>query len=81
VAVTDTTGRFELSDVPSGEYEIVAWHEDWGVASQEGSFDVLTEKRVERPVFTPPRTGEKSVKLGPNGTAIVSFAIGKGNHL
>src|SRR5207253_8995589 len=26
-AVTDESGKFELSDVPLGEYEIVAWHE------------------------------------------------------
>ena len=26
-AVTDESGRFELTDVPPGQYEIVAWHE------------------------------------------------------
>jgi hypothetical protein len=26
-AVTDQNGRFELTDVPPGDYEIVAWHE------------------------------------------------------
>src|SRR5262249_36506421 len=26
---TDTTGRFTLSRVPPGEYEVVCWHPDW----------------------------------------------------
>jgi hypothetical protein len=74
-AVTNEAGKFELSDVPPGKYEIVAWHEGWGVARQEGSFDVLTEKRVQRPVFTEPRTWEKSVSVEPNGAAVVNFVI------
>src|SRR6266480_6763255 len=65
-AVTDESGKFELSNVPPGEYQIVAWHEGWGVVRQEGSFDVLTEKRVERPVFTQPRTWEKNVSVVPS---------------
>ncbi len=73
--VTDESGKFELSNVPPGAYQIVAWHEGWGVARQEGAFDVLTEKRVERPVFTQPRTWEKSVNVAPNGTAGVNFVI------
>jgi hypothetical protein len=74
-AVTNEAGKFELSDVPPGKYEIVAWHEGWGVVRQEGSFDVLTEKRVQRPIFTEPRTWEKSVSVDPNGTAAVNFVI------
>jgi hypothetical protein len=74
-AVTNEAGKFELSDVPPGKYEIVAWHEGWGVIRQEGAFDVLTEKRVQRPIFTEPRTWEKSVSVDPNGTAVVNFVI------
>ena len=74
-AVSDESGKFELSGVPPGEYEIVAWHEGWGVARNEGSFDVLTEKRVERPIFTPPRTWEKKVRVMPNSEAVVNFVI------
>ena len=76
-SVTDESGHFELSDVPPGDYEIVAWHEGWGVARQEGSFDVLTERRVDRPVFTPPRTWEKKVTVLSNASAVVNFAIGE----
>ena len=76
-AVTDEAGRFELTNVPAGEYQLVAWHEGWGIARQEGSFDVLTERRVERPVFTPARTWEKKVSVGSNGHATVNFVIGE----
>jgi len=74
-AVTDATGKFALSDVPPGKYQIVAWHEGWGVVRQEGAFDVLTEKRVSRPIFSEPRTWEKNVSLEPDGTVVVNFEI------
>ena len=74
-AVTNETGRFELTDVPAGTYEIVAWHEGWKVARREGSFDVLTERRVERPVFAAPRTWEKTVTVQAGSEASVNFVI------
>jgi hypothetical protein len=76
-AVTDESGKFELSNVPAGEYTLVAWHESWTVARQEASFDVLTERRVDRPVFTPPRTWEQKVNVEPHRDATVSFVIGQ----
>jgi len=76
-AVTDENGKFELSNVPPGAYTVVAWHESWKVAGREASFDVLTEKKVERPVFTPPRTWEKTVNVNSNGATSVPFLIGE----
>lgn len=73
--VTDENGKFELSDVPAGQYEIVAWHEGWGVARQEVAFDVLTERRVQRPIFTEPKTLEKNVTVNAGATAVVNFTL------
>jgi hypothetical protein len=73
--VTDESGKFELTDVPPGEYEIVAWHEGWKVMRQEASFDVLTERRIQRPVFSDPRTWEEKVTVAKDGTAVVNFVL------
>ena len=73
--VTDESGKFELTDVPPGEYEIVAWHEGWKVVRQEATFDVLTERRIQRPVFSDPKTWEKRVTVDKNEAAVVNFVI------
>src|SRR5438105_4685687 len=39
-AVTDEDGKFELTDVPPGNYKIVAWHEGWRVLGRETALDV-----------------------------------------
>ena len=74
-AVTKQDGKFELTNVPPGSYEIVAWHEGWGVAKHASSFDVLTENKVERPIFTEPRIWEKKVVVSANDTATANFTI------
>jgi hypothetical protein len=73
--VTDESGKFELADIPPGTYEIEAWHEGWGVMRQEASFDVLTERKVGRPVFSDPRTWDRKVQVKPDETSVVNFVI------
>jgi Polysaccharide lyase family 4, domain II len=76
-AVTDESGSFELTDVPPGKYEIVAWHEGWKLDREEAAFDVLTERKVKRPIFSDPKTWEKQVTVGPDATVVVNFALGE----
>ncbi len=34
-AVTDSDGRFEIKDLPAGQYKLMAWHERYGEQQQE----------------------------------------------
>jgi hypothetical protein len=74
-AVTDESGQFEFTDVPPGTYQIVAWHEGWGREGKEQVYDVLTQHKVDRPLFTEPKTWEKSVTVAEHGKSTVNFAI------
>jgi hypothetical protein len=78
-AVTDESGHFELADVPPGTYQIVAWHEGWTLMGKEQAYDVLTERKVERPVFGEAKTWEKSVTVSANQTSSVEFVIATKN--
>jgi len=74
-AVTDESGQFEFTDVPPGTYQIVAWHEGWGVVGREHAYDVLTERKVERPLFTEPKILEKSVTVTASQVSAVNFVV------
>ena len=74
-AVTDQNGRFELADIPPGNYEIVAWHEGWHMLGRENAIDVFSQKAIQRPVFSEPRTWERSISVLAGDTALVNFVI------
>jgi hypothetical protein len=76
-AVTDSDGNFSLTDVPPGQYEIVAWHEGWRVVGESALYDIATQARVKRPVFSDPLIWSKAVTVSPRGTAQVDFTLGE----
>jgi len=74
-AVTDESGQFEFTDVPPGNYQIVAWHEGWNFAGKQQVYDVLSQRKVNRPVFSEPKIWEKSVTVSGSKTSQVNFVI------
>jgi hypothetical protein len=76
-AVTDESGNFELTNVPPGNYEIVAWHEGWRVVGESPVYDLATQVRVKRPVFSDPIMWSKSVTVPARANTEVDFTLGE----
>jgi hypothetical protein len=74
-AVTDQDGNFELANVPPGDYEIVAWHEGWRVVGESPLYDIATQLRVKRPVFSDPVMWSKPVKVVAREAVEVDFTL------
>lgn len=75
--VTDADGNFELGQVPPGKYEIVAWHEGWRVVGESPVYDIATQVRVNRPVFSEPVVWSKPVVVAAHQSAEVTFTLGE----
>ena len=76
-AVTDAEGKFEMTDVPPGQYEIVAWHEGWRVVGESPLYGVMTQVRVKRPVFSEPMIWNRRVMVTAGANAEVQFTLGE----
>jgi hypothetical protein len=49
-AVTDNEGRFELKDVPPGEYKLICWHASWMPRLLRDPGGAVTEVQYARPI-------------------------------
>jgi hypothetical protein len=78
-AVTDQEGNFTITQVPPGTYEIVAWHEGWKVVGESDVYDVMTQLRVKRPVFSAPVNSSKHVTVPARDTVEMTFTLSERN--
>jgi hypothetical protein len=69
---TDTLGRFELTGVPPGEYEIVAWLKNWTIASHDR--DPETGK-ILRLNSEPPITAAARVRVVEGSPANIELGL------
>jgi len=76
-AVTGADGNFELTNVPPGQYQIEAWHEGWRVVGETPLYDVMTQVRVKRPLFSAPVVWSKPVTVPAHQTVTVDFTLGE----
>jgi hypothetical protein len=71
--LTDYDGRFTLTGVPEGDYELVCWMPNWNVERFERDPEML---HVSRVFFMPPMEKSSTVKVKRDGVVYVEFLAG-----
>jgi hypothetical protein len=69
---TGADGRFELPQVPPGEYEVVCWLPNWHEADHERDPETSLITRLH---FRPPVERVQPVRVGSGATAEVTFTL------
>src|SRR5690606_2719208 len=65
-AVSDAEGRFRISDVPPGRYQLRGWHEGWRAQGTEAG----------RPRYSSPIVLTRSVSVSPRQETSSDFELG-----
>lgn len=71
-ARTDTRGRFSLTQVPTGDYELVCWHPDWRIAERELDGDTSLPCRM---TYRPSLEKARRISVRSGETAQMSFVV------
>jgi hypothetical protein len=69
---SDAQGRFTLPDVPAGHYQLVCWHPNWIVQSQERDPETAL---ISRLTFRPPLVQEQTVEVRAGATTAARFVL------
>jgi hypothetical protein len=74
--LTDEDGRFTLTGVPEGDFELVCWMPNWNVEHFERDPEMLNVSRV---FFSPPLEMTRAVKVKREGVNYVELQAGIGD--
>lgn len=72
----DAQGTFRLSDVPEGEYDLVAWHADWRVQREERNSESF---RVHQVRFRPPLEIVRRVRVARGKEVRIDLPLSAGD--
>ena len=71
---TDAAGRFRLEGVPAGDYDLVAWHPNWRVGSEQRNPDLF---RVQQVRFAAPLESSRRIHVEARKTTGVDLSLGE----
>ena len=75
-SVTDEKGRFKISDVPPGEYTLVAWHEGYVMVNRSAYETALeTPGNLLRPMYDAPHVMTQPIVVKSSRNTQVKFAL------
>lgn len=73
-AETDADGRFQFTNVPDGNYDLVAWHPNWEVTRKELNPETGLPARL---VYAPPLEVSRPVSVARGRTALANLTLPK----
>jgi hypothetical protein len=73
-AATDAAGRFTFTDVPCGQYELVAWHPNWEIVHTERNPETGQPSRL---IYAPPLETAREVSIPRGGKTLANLNLPK----
>ncbi len=74
-AVTDSDGRFRFTNVPAGQYDLVAWHPNWEIVHTERNPESGAPSRLR---YGPPLETSRPVTVPRGRTGLANLTLPHG---
>jgi hypothetical protein len=72
--VADADGRFQFAHVPTGQYDLVAWHPNWEIAHTERNPENGFPNRL---IYAPPLESSRPVVVTREATTLANLTLPK----